>query len=218
MARAVDMESNDKGLLSILEEISVCQLADGFGPSFPVETEIRPLDPSFRICGPARTVRCEPGENLSLHHALHLAKPGEVLVAAGSMNCGLWGELMSTSARHKGLKGTIIDGGARDPIEIGELDYPVFSRCLNPRKATKDRYGEIDVPIRVGCLVVNPGDIIVADANGILAFPADRLVEVVRMGTEVRDKETEVKKQILGGKTIFEISGFGRLIPHPNVP
>jgi len=200
-------------LLAKLHGISVSQLADCFGPSCPIEIGIRPLDIEFRICGPARTVRCEPGENLTLHHALHLAHPGEVLVASGSPDYGLWGELMSTSAKSRGLKGTVIDGAARDPVEIKTSGYCVFSRCIHPRKALKDRYGDVDVPVHCGSLVVNPGDIIVADANGIIAFPADRLTEAVRLGLELVQNEKDLMEQFRNGQTIFEIAGLDRFVP-----
>ena len=200
-------------LLAKLHGISVSQLADCFGPSCPIETEIRPLDIEFRICGPARTARCEPGENLTLHHALYLAQPGEVLVASGSLDCGLWGELMSTSAKFRGLEGTVIDGAARDPVEIKELGYCAFSRCIHPRKARKDKYGDVDAPIRCGSLMVNPGDIIVADANGIIVFPPERLAEILQLGLELVRKEVELKEQLRRGRTAFEISRLERFVP-----
>ena len=200
-------------LLEKLRGISVSQLADCFGPSCPIETGIRPIDTKSRICGPARTARCEPGENLTLHHALHLARPGEVLAASGSLDCGLWGELMSNSAKSRGLEGTVIDGAARDPEEVKTSGYCVFSRSIHPRKALKDKYGDVDVPIRCGSLAVNPGDIIVADANGIITFPADRLEEASRLGLELAQKERELMEQFRSGQTIFEIAGLDHFVP-----
>ncbi|MGH9358835.1 MAG: RraA family protein [Terriglobia bacterium] len=196
-----------------LRGVSVSQLADCLGPSCPIETEIHPFDIESRICGPARTARCEPGENLTLHHALHLAHPGEVLVASGSLNCGLWGELMSTSAKSRGLEGTVIDGAARDPVEVKASGYAVFARCIHPRKALKDKYGNVDVPVRCGSLVVNPGDIIVADANGIITFPAARLEEALRLGLDLVQKEKMLMKQFRSGQSMFEIAGMGRYVP-----
>ena len=196
-----------------LHEVSVSQLADCLGPSCAIETEILPFDIESRICGPARTARCEPGENLTIHHALHLARPGEILVASGSADCGLWGELMSTSALARGLEGTIIDGAARDPVEVKASGYAVFARCIHPRKARKDNYGNVDVPVHCGSLLVNPGDIIVADANGIITFPAARLEEVLRLGLELAAREKELIKQFRAGQSMFEIGGLDRYIP-----
>src|SRR5437879_9469986 len=134
------MDENDSQLLGQLRHLTVCQVADGLGPPCPVETTIRPLDPHFRICGPALTVECPHGDNLTVHHALHLARAGDVLVIGGSSNCdaAMWGELMSISAHSKGLLGTIVDGAARDPIEIQSFGYPVFCRSIHPGRAAKE--------------------------------------------------------------------------------
>ena len=89
------------------------------------------------------TVFCPIDDNLTLHHALQLARPGEVLVVSGGRHYSavLWGELMSTSARARGLAGTIIDGAARDLLELKAIGYPVFARAIMPRRANKEKYG-----------------------------------------------------------------------------
>lgn len=107
----------------------------------------------------------------------------------------------------------MIDGAARDPLEIKALGYRVFSRCIHPRKASKDKYGDVDVPVHCGSLVVNPGDIIVADANGIIAFPQGRLAEALRLGLELVREEEEIKMRLCRGRTSFEISGLERFVP-----
>ncbi len=199
------MQASDA--IAELRKFSVCQLADALGSSCPVETSLVPIDPAFRICGPALTVECAPGDNLTVHHALHLAQPGDVLVVAGSPDCdgALWGELMSISAQSRGLAGTIIDGPARDPLEIRQLAYPVFCRRFNPRRAAKEMYGRMNVPIRIGALSIRSKDIVLADANGIVSIPHARLDEVIELASEVGQKEDEIKNQIRSGRTIFEI-------------
>ena len=202
-------------LLERFREVSLCQLADAMGASWPIETSIRPIDPQFRICGPAETVLCEPDDNWTVHHGLHLAQAGCILVVSGSGSCGaaLWGELMSISAQAKGLSGTIIDGAARDPLEIKALAYPVFSRGITPRKAMKEKYGQLDIPVPCGSLVVNPGDIIFADANGILALPQARAAEALQKAVEVSRKEKEAKEQIRIGRTLFDLLGLDKRLP-----
>jgi 4-hydroxy-4-methyl-2-oxoglutarate aldolase len=200
-------------LISELKQFSVCQLLDGLRNPLPFETRIRPIDMRSRICGPAFTVECVPGDNLTIHHALHVAQPGDVLVISASGNCdvGLWGELMSTSAQQRGLIGTIVDGAARDPVEIEALGYPVFCRGITPRRAQKKSYGSINVPVQVGSIRVKANDVIVADANGIVSIPYDRVPEIVELGLEVAQKENRIKEQILAGRTlfdIFELHGF----------
>jgi 4-hydroxy-4-methyl-2-oxoglutarate aldolase len=153
------------------------------------------------------TVECAPGDNLTVHHALHLAQRGDVLIVGGSPNGdgALWGELMSISAQSKGVAGTIIEGPVRDPLEIRRLGYPVFCRYFKPRRAAKETYGHINVPIRIGTLSINPNDLILADANGIVSIPRARAQEAIELASEVVHKENKVKDEILSGRTIFDV-------------
>src|SRR5215469_301712 len=186
-----------------LRKYSVCQLADALGPSCPVETGIRPINAQFRICGRALTVQCTPGDNLTVHHALHVAQPGDVVIVGSSRNgdSALWGELMSISAQARGLAGTIIDGPVRDPIEIQDLGYPVFCRDFTPRRATKETYGHVNVILQIGNLSVRPQDLVVADANGILSIEPARAQQAVALVAEIASKENDIKNQIRLGRT-----------------
>jgi len=208
------MDHDLKSLIAELRKFSVCQLLDGMGDSCSVETGVRPIEAHIRICGPALTVECASGDNLTVHHALHLAQPGDVLIVAGSSNCeaALWGELMSISAQSKGLEGTIIDGPVRDPQEIRALKYPVFYRDVSPRRATKKTYGRIHVPVRVGGMLIRPHDLVLADANGVVSIPRARVQEAVQLASEVVRKENEIKDQILLGRSIFDIFNLEQYI------
>lgn len=201
------MDAEQQSSIEQLKLFSVCNVIDGLGNSLPIETGIRPVDPSFRICGRALTVECAPGDNLTVHHALHLAQPGDVLVVAGALNeeGALWGELMSISAQWKKLAGTIIDGRIRDPLEIRAIGYPVFCREFDPRRASKQKYGKLNIEVRIGSITVQPGEIVVADANGIICMPASKLHEAVQLAIEVTQRENEIKDQIRSGRSIFEI-------------
>lgn len=208
------MDKEQERSIAELRKFTVCQLADALGASFCVETSILPIDSHFRICGPALTADCALGDNLTVHHALHLAHPGDVLIVGGSPNSdgALWGELMSISAQAKGLAGTIIDGPVRDPVEIRELGYPVFCRHFTPRRAAKETYGKINVPVRMGALSISPGDLVLADANGIASISRDRVQETVAMASEILRKENHVKDEIRSGRTIFEIFNLGQYV------
>src|SRR5579871_5242046 len=185
------MDDEIRHWIAELRQFSVCQLADALGHSCAIETAIRPIDRDFRICGPARTVECAPGDNLTLHHALHLAQPGDVLIVSGSPNCdvALWGELMSISAHSRKLAGTIIDGPVRDPVEMRKVGYPVFCRDITPRRAAKEVYGRINVPVRIGSIWINPEDLVLADANGIVNIPRARAQEAIQLASDVVRKE-----------------------------
>ena len=208
------MKSNESELLERLRGFSVSQISDALGPLHPVESRIRPVDPMFRICGSARTALCEPDDNLAVLHALAEAQKGEVLVISCSPrdNSAVWGELLSLEALSKGLAGTIVDGAVRDVSEFLALGYPVFSRCNHARRARKDRHGEQNVPVRCGSIVIRPGDVVVADIDGILAISASQVEEVLRKVTEVSSKESDIKEQIARGVGILGILGIkGRI-------
>jgi 4-hydroxy-4-methyl-2-oxoglutarate aldolase len=210
----VHMNKEQQRSIAELQKFTVCQLADALGASCSVETTILPIDSHFRICGPAFTVECASGDNLTVHHALHLAQPGDVLIVGGSPDSdgALWGELMSISAQAKNLAGTIIDGPVRDAVEIRELGYPVFCRHFNPRRAAKETYGNINVPIRMGALSISPGDLVLADANGIASIPRDRVQEALALASEIARKENHVKEEIRSGRTIFDIFNLAQYV------
>ncbi len=198
-----------------LQDVSVCQISDALGSSCPVETNIRPLHPEFRICGAAATVMCAPDDNLTLHHALHVVQPGQVLVVdgGGTYGAALWGELMSLSAHSRGLAGTIMDAAARDPNEIAAIGYPVFARHCNPYRASKEKYGKLNVPIQCGCLRIEPGDFVVADINGIIGIALSQLETALERALEIVRKEEEMSRQIDSGRTIFEVLRLDDAIP-----
>ena len=151
-------------------------------------------DLSLGMCGPAVTVRVRPGDNLMLHKAMTLAHPGEVIVvdAGGDLTTAVAGGLMRLSAIERGLGGFVIDGAIRDIADWAAGELPVYARGHVPRGPSKDGPGEINVPIACAGLAVNPGDLMVGDADGVVAVPRDRLPEVL---SGVRVKEQEEREQ-----------------------
>ena len=208
------MKSNGSELLERLRGFGVSQISDALGPLHPVESRIRPLDPTFRICGSARTALCEPDDNLAVLYALEEVQKGDVLVISCSPhdNSAVWGELLSLEARSKGLAGTIVDGAVRDVSEFAAIGYPVFSRCNHARRARKERHGEQNVPVRCGSIVIRPGDVVVADIDGIVAVSASEVAGLLAKVMEVSSKESDIKEQISHGVGILKILGIkGRI-------
>lgn len=206
-------------ILERLGSFSVSQISDALGFSHPVETGIRPVDLTFRICGRALTVLCEPDDNLAVLHALDEAQKGDVLVISCSAAGGtaVWGELLSLAAQFRGLAGTIVDGAVRDVLEIRAMGYPVFSRHTSARRARKEKSGVHNIPVRCGAIVVRPGEIICADANGILAVPASAIQDVLVKVAELSRKESDIKQQLLDGVAIVDILNLERPIQTPRM-
>ena len=133
---------------------------------------ITALRPRMKVAGPAFTVEVRPGDNLMIHAAMALARPGDVLVidGKGDQTAALMGTLMLSACKKRGLAGVIVDAAIRDKLELLELDFPVFSAGFNPAGPTKYVPGRINHPISAGGAVVNPGDLVVGDADGVVVI------------------------------------------------
>ncbi|MBA3243876.1 MAG: RraA family protein [Actinobacteria bacterium] len=151
-------------------------------------------DASLALCGVALTVRVRPGDNLMIHKALTLARPGDVLVVDGSgeISHALVGGLMRLAALARGVAGFVIDGAIRDVVEWGEGEIPVFARGHSHRGPSKDGPGEINVPIACAGLAVTPGDLVLGDADGVVAVSPERLSQLLE---DVRAKQALEEQQ-----------------------
>jgi 4-hydroxy-4-methyl-2-oxoglutarate aldolase len=138
---------------------------------------ITALRPRMKLAGPAFTVEVRPGDNLMIHAAMALAKPGDVLVidGKGDQTSALMGTIMMTACQQLGLAGVVVDGAVRDSLEIDEMDYPVFSVGTNPNGPTKQVGGRIGHPISCGGVTVHPGDFIIADGDGVVVVERDKI-------------------------------------------
>lgn len=161
-------------VLSQLAAFPTPDISDQLNRLYAVDADIRCLTPGHaRLCGSACTVKVFPGDNLMVHKALDIAQPGQVVVidaGASPMNAVL-GDIICTKAKHRHIAGFIVDGLVRDLSGIGEVQMPVFARGTTPVGPLHRGPGEINFPIACGGVVVNPGDAIVADEDGIVVVP-----------------------------------------------
>ncbi len=176
---------------------------------------IKPLAPTFRVCGPAFTAQGPPADNLWLHRALAAAKESDILVAdvSGHYEAGYWGEIMSTAAKARGLGGVVIDGCARDGHLLPDIGFPVFARGLCVRGTGKDLggSGSLGSPIRIGEVVICTGDLVVGDRDGVVVIPRARAAEVIAAARERERKEQEILQRCTAGETTLEIYGWNAL-------
>lgn len=174
---------------------------------------LKPVHDHFTLCGPAVTVQCPPGDNLWLHYAILAAQPGDVLVVdcGGAFDHGYWGEVMSTAAKARGLGGMVIDGGVRDHTLLGEVGFPIFARSLCIRGTTKDKgaIGWINAPLIFGSLVVNPGDLVIGDRDGVVIVPCARAAEVITASHQRDADELRICERLMAGETTLGIYGLG---------
>jgi regulator of RNase E activity RraA len=154
------------------------------------------------LCGLAVTAQCRPADNLMVHKALQVAKPGDIVVVStcGNTTSAVFGELMCHTASAAKLGGIIVDGAIRDVEGIKRLAFPAYSRAVCPGSCDKDGPGEINVPVSCGGTVVAPGDIIVGDADGIAVVPRESAAEVLARVVQLMDRESKRIAEIDAGQ------------------
>lgn len=179
-----------------------------------LSSDIKPIDPYSRLCGPALTVACRPGDNLILHQAIYVAEPGDVLVVTvgGYEEAGPWGEVMTVAAQARGIAGLIIDGSVRDSRSMIDLKFPAFSRSLCIKGTTKDSLGRINHPIIVGGVTVHPGDLILADADGIVVVARQEVEQVLAASRLRVTKEEKIIAELKKGKSTLELYGLDKIL------
>ena len=170
----VDIQRLSSQLMREFTEFPTPDISDLLNRLYAVDLMIRVLtNDRHTVCGPALTVKVFPGDNLMVHKSLDVLEPGDVVVvdAGGSMLNAVLGDLISTKAKHRGAAGFVVDGLIRDLPSIQELDFPVFARGTTPIGPLHRGPGEINFPICLGGIVVNPGDLIVGDSTGLVVVP-----------------------------------------------
>jgi len=164
----------DKAAVEKLSRFGVATIHEAMGRVGLMQHYMRPIYTNAHVCGTAVTVLLQPGDNWMMHVAPEVVQPGDVVVAACTVENtdGFFGELLATSYRARGAKGLIIEGGVRDVKEISEMQFPVFSRAISARGTVKASLGSVNVPIVCAGVAVNPGDVVVADMDGVVIVPA----------------------------------------------
>jgi RraA family protein len=190
-----DFERVSPAIVQRASAFAASILADVAGRYGTLNGRIAPLSPSMRMAGPAFTVEVRPGDNLMIHAALALAKPGDVLVVdgKGDRTCALMGSIMMTACRKLGLAGVVIDGAVRDTEELRELGFPVYAVGANPNGPTKSVPGRINWPISCGGRTINPGDLVVGDADGVVVIEREKVESLLDLAArKVADEQTRI--------------------------
>jgi regulator of RNase E activity RraA len=189
-----------KELIAGFAGLPVANIADMMNRMFCIDAKIRPMNVA-PLLGPAFTIKSRPGDNLLLHKALDLAQPGDILVvdAGGDMSNSIIGELMMLWAKKKKLGGFIIDGSIRDIGTLKNMDIPIYAAGVTPAGPYKDGPGEINFPVCCGGVVINPGDILVGDEDGLVVIKPEDAPELL--------KKTQAKN-LAEQKTMVEIENL----------
>ena len=171
---------------------------------------LRPIYPSAKTSGSAITISSQPGDNLMLHAAMELCQPGDVLVVTTTSEStdGMFGELLAVSALAHGVVGLVIDAGVRDVADLTALVFPVWSKAISAQGTVKSTAGSVNVPVVCGGAIVRPGDVIVADVDGVVVIPWHTAGEVARLGRERVRKEEKTRERLRKGELGLDFYGL----------
>ena len=191
-------------VVSRAAQFAAAILADVAGRRGTLNGRISALSPTMKVAGPAVTVEVRPGDNLMLHTALAIAQPGDVIVVdgKGDQTCALTGALMATQAKAMGIAGFIIDAAVRDVEEIREMGFPVFSVGANPNGPTKYVPGRVNWAVSVGGIAVNPGDLVVGDADGVVVIEREKAASLLDLAEKKVAAEAKRIEGIRSGKQL----------------
>ena len=191
----------DPKLVAELAQMVTPHLSDSMERLYAGGPQLRPVHKGGKLAGPAYTVKTTPGDNLLVHKALDTAQKGDVIVvdAGGVCENAIIGELMMSRARQRGVAGIVIWGAIRDSAEIAAGSYPVYAAGVTHRGPYKNGPGEINVPINMAGMPVNPGDIIIGDADGLVAVPQEQAERILKSAQGILAKETAAMKEIVAG-------------------
>lgn len=187
-------------IIAALRRIATAHLSDNMHRLHAIGPDLWPCHRGGKLVGPALTVKVGPGDNLMVHKAIDIARPGDVIVVdAGGINTqAIIGEIMSSLAERNGVAGMVIDGAIRDADALAQSDFPVYASGVTHRGPYKNGPGEINVPVVIGDAVVNPGDLIIGDDDGLLALPQAMAAETIALALLQAKKEADLLKAIRG--------------------
>ncbi len=179
-------------------------LADVAGRRGTAHGRIAALDPAMKLAGPAFTVEVRPGDNLMIHAAMTMAKPGDILVidGKGDRTCALMGAIMVNACKQLKLGGIVMDGAMRDSLELRQLGFPVFCVGTNPNGPTKFVPGRINWPVAVGGVAVSPGDLVVADADGVVFVERHKVASLLPLARKKVEDETKRIEDIKANRNL----------------
>ena len=191
----------DKAAVEKLGRFGVATIHEAMGRVGLMKTYMRPIYKGARMCGTAVTVLLQPGDNWMMHVAAEQIQPGDVVVAACTTDSfdGFFGDLLATSFQARGAMGLIIDGGVRDVDELERMGFPVFSRAINAKGTIKATLGSVNIDVICAGAQVKPGDVVIADVDGIVVVPAVRAQEVADAAEKRESFEGEKREKFAAG-------------------
>ncbi len=200
----------DPGIIKILGNAGTATVHEAQGRTGLMRPYMRPIYPTARMAGPAVTISSQPGDNLMIHASIEVCQPGDVLVVTTTSEStdGMFGELLGVSCQAHGIAGLIIDAGVRDTAELTALNFPVWAKAVSAQGTVKNTAGDVNIPVVCAGAMIYPGDVVVADADGVVVVPREKAAQVAQASEQRIAKEEKTRQRLRNGELGLDFYGL----------